>query len=335
MKKFIKALIMLIFAVSIFLTVYFSEKIKTAVYNSLVLCGSNLIPSLLPMMFITFLLIDSGVLKWMPKKAVSIFIFILTCVSGYPSGAKIYGSLAHNGTLQRSIAEKLIPTSVCAGPAFIINFVGHGLLDSKSIGIFLYISIVLSNLIVFIYYGGLKISPKENNFKTDKNALVYAAKDSLDAVIGICGYVTIFSAVSEIIYCCFGDDVKKIFVYITEVTGAITNTNNIYLVCFLLSFGGMCVFTQIISLTQNLKINTLNYIKTRLICGIISLIFFKILFLIFPKYVYTYSNLDSPAVLSVNSGKAYLITLLLTLLTLLLSIKHSSSGNLLKDIDVI
>lgn len=335
MKKFIKLFTILVLALLIFLTVYFSENIKIAVFDSLIFCGSILIPSLLPMMFITFLLINSGALNWLPKKAVGIFIFSITCVSGYPSSGKVFGNLAKNGALKSSEVQRLIPTTVCAGPAFIVNFIGCTLFNSKLIGIMLYTSLVLSNLVIFLCCGGAKLSISKISFKSHKNILVSSAKESFEAVTAICTYVLIFSAASEIIYYCFGDLIRKIFIYLTEITGAVTNTKNVYLVCALLSYGGLCVFMQILSLADNLKINFLKYIKIRIISCIISILLLKILFLIFPQNLNTYTNLDSPAILSINSEKACLITLIVTLITLLFSLKRSSTGKFLNDIEVI
>ena len=142
MKKLLKLIIIVAFSVLIFLTVYLSNNLKITVYNSLVFCAETIIPSLLPMLFTSYVLINSNVIFWLPPLTTGLFLFILSSVCGYPSGSKIFSSL------KIEKASVFIPTTVCAGPAFIINFVGNDLLNSKKIGVMSYFSLVLSILIV-------------------------------------------------------------------------------------------------------------------------------------------------------------------------------------------
>ncbi len=334
MKKTLKFIFLLIFTLLIVSAVYFCQNLKTAVYNSLIYCGSSLIPSLIPMMFITFTLINSGALFWLPKPLVWLFVFFINSISGYPSSGKIYNSLASTGFLKKDIAERLVPTTVCAGPAFIINFIGYGIFNSKLLGVLLYASLVLSNFIIFIIRGGYKLKLSKTSGVCTNKLIVISAKESIEAITGICSYVIIFSAISEIIYSCFGEIAKTIFIYITEITGAVTSCDNIYKICALLSFGGICVLMQILSLTPDLKLKVMDYFKIRLLSCVFSLIILKILLTLIPIKIPSFTNLEGATVISHNSGKTYFITLILTLITLLISFNKNSSGKFLKDIDV-
>ncbi|MBE6740603.1 MAG: hypothetical protein E7565_09840 [Ruminococcaceae bacterium] len=329
MKKLLKLIILVAFSVLIFLTVYLSNNLKITVYNSLVFCAETIIPSLLPMLFTSYALINSNVIFWLPPKTTGLFLFILSSVCGYPSGSKIFSSL------KIEKASVFIPITVCAGPAFIINFVGNDLLNSKKIGLMIYFSLVLSNLIVYLFNGGYKICIYKNTVNKSRNFILKSVKESVETVTTISSYLIIFSILTEIVRLCLGSQAKNIFTYLTEITCGVTNAKNVYLVCALLSFGGICVFMQILSISENADIKLFAYLKTRIICGTISLIFLKIMLKIFPQTVYTFTNLEGSPSISVNSGKAYVITLIFTLISLLISSTHSSTGKFLKDIEVI
>lgn len=335
MKKIVNAFIIIIFSLSIFFSVLFSDSLKDSIYDSIIFCGENLIPSLLPMMFIASLIINSGIIYTLPPKAIGLFLFALSSVCGYPSTATIFGALYKTGIIDDIKTKKLISSTVCAGPAFIINFVGSVIFNSKKLGIMLYISLLISNFIVFVYNGGIKLHLDSTKLTFKKNQLTTSVKGTLDSIANICGYVIIFSALSKIISVCFGKKISVLFLCISEVTGAISTINNIYIACAVLSFGGLCVFMQIVAIGDNIDFSLLKYLITRLFCCIFSVIILRITFIILPKTLLTYSNINTSIIISLNNSKAYFITMIITIITLLSSLKKSSSGKFLKDIDVI
>ena len=330
MKKVLKITLLIIFALSMFLSTYFSYNIKNAVYTALLFCGKSLIPSLLPMLFIVSLFSNCGLINTLPSKAANYFLFIISSVSGYPSSSKIFSKV---NSSDPKLTERIIPATVCAGPAFIINFVGDSILNSKKLGILIYFSIVMSNFLIYIICGGTNKKMIYNDKMTDKNLLSISVKESIETMSNICGYIVLFSFLNEITTQCFGEKISKVTSYFVEVSYAVNSCNNIYLICAILSFGGICVMLQNFAICQNIRIKNIPYLMIRLTASILSVILLKISLLIFPVSVVTFADTEAETVISYGGSSAYFVTIILTLIALLISIKKTSCGNFLKDID--
>ena len=92
---------------------------------------------------------------------------------------------------------------------------------------------------------------------------------------------------------------------------------------------------QIVSIAKEIKINFFKYLKTRIISTVVSIAILKVLFTIFPQFVISSASINDFLIKTSNGNNAYLVTLIITLLSLMISLKRSSSGKILKDIEVI
>ncbi|MBR3878866.1 MAG: hypothetical protein IKJ24_01960 [Clostridia bacterium] len=182
--------------------------------KGLVLCAGAVIPALFPFMVISELIVSSGVglrvSSLFAKPMHRLFgvseagaaAYILGLVCGFPIGAKTAVSLYDQGSITKPELERLMTFCNNPGSAFVISAVGVALLGNKRVGVALYLSVVLSSMLVGIigkYFLGYKkesspresiILPREFNVKSVTDAV----QSSAVSMLTVCAYVVFFSA---------------------------------------------------------------------------------------------------------------------------------------------
>lgn len=273
----------------------FSKHCFNGAVNGIEFCLKILIPSLFPFMALSSFIVKSGIShslgKIFNKPMKKLFglsgcfapVIILSMIGGYPIGARGISSLYKSNAVSQKEAEKAALFSVCAGPGFIVNFVGVSLYGSKTIGFIILISQVLSVIIIGIALNLADRSKAEsynsnNELKSSEipisSAIVEAAADSSAGIINICAFVVIFSALSEIICSLVSSSaLENTALCLLEVCTAVNRISKEYpleFVAFAIGFGGLCVHFQIFSALGNIKINKLTFFCIRIIQGIIT-----------------------------------------------------------------
>ncbi|MCL2456865.1 MAG: sporulation integral membrane protein YlbJ, partial [Defluviitaleaceae bacterium] len=139
----------LIVMFNIFLLI-FPQIILTAARDGLMLWFNNVLPSILPFMIATNMLISLGFVDVLSKFLAPImqkifglpgaagFGLIAGLTSGYPIGAKTAADLRRNGKLSAQEAQHLISFCNNAGPLFILGVVGAGMFENVRIGYILW-----------------------------------------------------------------------------------------------------------------------------------------------------------------------------------------------------
>ena len=194
------------------------------------------------------------------------------------------------------MANTMITYCVNAGPSFIVIVVG-GSLKSKSIGVVLLVSHILSSLLLAL----LCSKELKNNKRTTTNkktivksfshCFVESVNDAIESIINICGFVIIFSSINSYIDFFFSDiKILKILSSFTEVTSSVIKCNNIYFVSFLLGFSGISIWCQIFAISQEYNINKLRFVLSRITHGILSVIITKTILKIFVIKIPTFTN---------------------------------------------
>jgi hypothetical protein len=157
---------------------------------------------LLPTSFIFFtlssLLIEYKVLDYLPININSIYIFLLSLISGFPSGSKYTKELLDNNYISLEEASNLLLFSHFPNPLFILGSIT--LILDKSICFKLLISIIISNFIILIFTK--KYKKKYNNIP-NKNSFSKILKNSIyksiKTIILIYGTSIFFYLISAII----------------------------------------------------------------------------------------------------------------------------------------
>lgn len=290
-----------------FLLILNPKVCKEGIVNAIMLCGQVLIPALFPFSFCVLFIMNSGGLKYIKilspitnkllKLSTDLFaIFILSMLGGYPIGAKLIDEQVKEKRLSEKEGRTMLNYCINAGPAFIVSAVGSGILGDKKTGVLLLISHITASILIcllcnFFFTKKLTSSDFKRKEIPFADNFVLSASEAASVTINICTFVILFCAINSYLQfysACL--PFLEYLLYITEITFAVTKTRNIYLISFLLGFGGLCIWGQIISCAKNMKINFPLFIVFRLSHGGLSMLLTKVLLMIFPISAETFSN---------------------------------------------
>lgn len=233
MKFFIinikKVIIPFIFCVFTICLIIFSKTNLTATKSGLELWATSVLPSLLPFFIAVELLKYTDIIKILGKlfnpimrpifnvPGVASFALIMGIISGYPTGAKIVSDFKKEGICSDIECERLIAFTNNSGPLFIISTVGISFLGDTRTGILLFITHILACLSVGFLFrwwkngkksnysnnSNLLSQPEKNNKKANLNnlgeILATSIMNSINTIIMIGGFVTIFSVIVSIL----------------------------------------------------------------------------------------------------------------------------------------
>lgn len=256
--------------------------------EGLQLCYSVIIPSLFPFAVCALMLFESNVLikasNLVYKMGINIniqaiSIFVISCIGGYPVGAKLIEKSYCKGQLSKHNAELMLGYCVNSGPSFIIIAVGAGILRSYKLGLVLFSANIITCIILAITLSKFKNEQKHQIQSTAletpfSDIFVSATYDATQSMISICAFVILFSSVSELIDNIFPDNLFKMIINsLLEVTSGIAYSDkNIYTISFLLGFSGFCVHFQVLSMCKTLKPSYIKFLLFRLSHGVLSVI---------------------------------------------------------------
>lgn len=309
MKRFSNLInLITIIAVLIFsiLLILKPEICKTATIKSIILCAKIIVPSFLPFISCVLFISNSSYLNNLKflnpitKKILKLdgeqfFIFLLSFIGGYPIGAKLLSNAVENKKISAKKAGYMLLYCTNAGPAFIISAVGTEMLGSKKAGIILLVSHILSGIIIRFFAFDFSVKSINKSIKSKRLELadnfVLSVAEASKSVFSICVYVILFSGINA--YLLHLSNHFKFLKYVRlalEVTNSIAETKNIYIISFLLGFGGIAVWCQIISIAKNIELNILKFSIFRIFQGLISLTLTFVLLKIFPVTIETLSR---------------------------------------------
>lgn len=270
------------------------DNIQTIIINACTIWLNNLVPSILPFYIITDLLVNYGfidVLKFLLIKPLyklfklsecTAFVIIFSMLTGFPSSAKYIKSLIKEDLISTAEANKIIRFCHFSNPLFIINTIGSNLLGNKTLGLFILLSHFLSNFIIAFFLKSKSISNKTITFKQEKFGLVLTNSilNTFNSLLIILGNIITFQLLTNIIfnYFSFDNNIKFIINSIIEISSGIvlisTSTFNPYVkalfITSILSFGGLCIHSQVYGILSDTKVEYKNYLIGRIMQAIIA-----------------------------------------------------------------
>lgn len=313
--------------------------IAQGIKDGLSLAGNNLIPSLFPFMVLSSYIVNSSVAdvtaKLLNKPALKIFkingygicAVILGLIGGYPIGAGAVASFYKNGRISKIQAQTLMLWSVNPGPAFVIISIGTFMYGRTKLGVIFYASIVLSSLITgFIASFFIKekyAPPIVLSSKKEENIFVNSVKSASQAMILICSWVLIFSALGSFVTEFCPISFSTVFKTLSEVTTgchtAITLNLPVPLTCGVLGFGGFAILFQITDYLHQCSIKPQIFLCTRIINGALATFICSNLLKLFPETVQVFSQITVKGVVfplyhSISSGIILIIMFILFIL---------------------
>ncbi len=309
MKKYIFTLLLVVYGT---LLLFFSDIVSINIVRTVNICINVIIPSLFGFMVLSGIFISSGaykilslpfdfVARYIFKIPTELFsIFIISSVAGYPVGAKLLSKLYENNAITKETADEMMGYCYLGGPAFFCGVIGNKVYRNTKIGIIIFVSILFSNIVIAVFKGFFKpVPPKQDKCEYKIN---FSFKELVDSIIKggfelikICGVIIFFSTIISILD---GLGVINFISYILSISSGIgkfdcnvivksildvTNITNITpiihylpLITSILSFGGICILTQVESLSSN-KLLTYNFYFSRIISLTVSYLCCKII----------------------------------------------------------
>ena len=240
-----------------------------------------------PFLFIMFVLNDILISINFDSifKSNTIFIFIMSILSGSPSSAFIISTMYYNKKIDYINANNSLLYSHFINPIFLYSILNH--LFTKYIALKLIFVHYLSNAIIFLIY----------NHKTTINNISYnnhitfnlgnSIKKAMNNLIMILGTIIFFMIITNTITTLFNlSNITTLFIKgIFEITQGLTYLNTIRInntikqlltLCFI-SFGGLSIHSQIKSILDEYNLKYCYYLKGRLLQLSISSILFIII----------------------------------------------------------
>lgn len=316
MKKYINIIIIVILLFFTSQVLWISKDVIESTKFSFDIWRNNVFPSLFPFFVLASLLIHYGFIDFLSelmKNVMSIFklspsssfVLVMSMISGFPSSAKYTKELYQKELITKQEAEKILTFSHFSNPLFILG----------TIGLFLNHKIAL--LIMVIHYGtniiiGLifrdfypstyhkdkvsltKALRKLNRQKSKESfgkVLSYAIMDSINTLLLILGTMSIFLILTTILD--YHLDVSPYFQAIIngffEMTQGIKYASELnlslkiqsILMTMFISFGGISVHIQTISILSDTDVRYIPYLIARMLHAGIAGFLIYILFDVF------------------------------------------------------
>ena len=315
MKKILSNVLLLLIMILISVEVLIeSADVLESVKFSFNIWENSIFPSLFPFFVIGNILIDLGfpkllgtLLKDVMYKLFKIngtgaFIIILSILSGFPSSAKYTKELYLNGEINDKEATKLLTFTHFSNPLFILGTLSITFLNNKEIGMCILMSHYIGNLFIGLIFRNYYISKKDttkvslknaiismNSSRTDKSfgqMLSNAITSSISTLLLILGTVTIFLVLTTLI----NNNLSVSLYYKSIINGIFEMTQGLkylsmlkiplykqaLISVFFISFGGLSVHMQVLSIISDTKIKYFPYFISRILHASISTIIFFI-----------------------------------------------------------
>lgn len=275
MKKYIKYIVVL-FIITITLLNF--NIISNSISNSFNLCISILLPSVIPFLLLSSILIKYNILNS------NIYSLILLCIiSGSPSNSKYIKDYLDNKIIDIKDAQKLLNYLQYYNPLYILNGIGLLTLNSKKLGLIILISTILSSLLLKKEVNITPINTKNSLFEVLSVSISNVINTTL-FIIGVITFFFIFTSYIDIIF--HIKDEYKFLYGILEITQGINylkySNLSIYMKTIIssvfISFGGLSMHLQIFGILDNKKIRYKPYLINRIKHSILSVIITSILF---------------------------------------------------------
>lgn len=317
MKKFNSVVIMLVLFFICFEILTESASILESVRFSLNIFKNNIFPSLFPFFIISSLLIKYGFVELMGNlfknfmncvfriNSKCAFIFFMSIISGNPANAKYTRELYLNGEINKYEATKILCFTSFTSPLFILGTISL-FLNNKEASLLILICHYLGNIVVGIMLRNYYPSKRENSNVSLKNAIekmhlkrisnkegfgtiiTNSLVNSINTLLLILGVITMCLVLTTIIdnNIDLNTTLQSILNGFVEMTQGLKYISlepiplklKSTLTAMILSFGGLSVHMQVMSILSDTDIKYLPFLCSRVICSLVSSFLVYILF---------------------------------------------------------
>lgn len=352
----------------------FPASVRESLAASLSYCFSSLIPSLFPFIALTSYAVNAPVSRFFDRYLgfISKYLFrlprvctvtiLMGLIGGYPAGASGVSNLLKNGDINKKEAGRLLCFCVNPGIAFIVAYVGETVLNSSRMGLFLFISILVSSIIMGIVSGffyKIPVNRVPYQRKLSKNALIQSATDASAAMIRMTACILLFTSILAVLqgfgllhyaaawisslFSIPSSASESLVLMLMEITEGIriSAKSQIPMMFFALTlaFGGICVHLQVFSFFEDFPLSKLKFFFSRIIHGILSVFCFLILLRLFPDVQTVFLNTSVVETeVTIDSGTSIaggISLLMMCVAFLLLGLRTKTDADCKKTDDVL
>ena len=283
----------------------YPAQVRDNLLQSIGYCLGSLVPSLFPFMALASYGVRSGagsVLgKFLSPITRRLFrlpeacgaVILLSFLGGYPAGARGVSLLLQENRITKAQAGRMMGFCVAPGAAFVVTFLGCGLLGNAALGWLLFGSVTLSGLLLGLLSGLGKPLPEEQHLAAAPDStspVVCSVRDACSATATMCGCILLFAGITAVLQgsglfqwiasllastglVTLGE-AAVCLAFLMEVTGgtgmaALTGAGPA-LYAFGLAFGGLCVHLQVFSFFSELPLSKASFFLWRLLHGLLS-----------------------------------------------------------------
>ncbi len=263
----------------LYIFIFNNSLITNSIRNSFNFFFSSIFFVIYPfMIFIDFVLASDFLKIFNHIKLKSISFFILCIFSSLPMNAYILGNYYKRGIVSKEDAAYLLSFSSIPSIVYTINYAGSNIFGSFKVGIVLYIGILISNIIMYIF-NYKYIKNISNNYGFSFN-LKESIINNLKNMVTIFGCISLFNLFINIFKYYF--NISNIF--LTIFNGILELSSGLYMIgksntaflfkiafsSFILGFNGISILIQQLTLLDIKDINIKAIIKNKIIAGAVS-----------------------------------------------------------------
>lgn len=284
--------------------VFFPSVSLFSAKKGIALWANNILPAMLPFFICANFMNYIGITRYLKP---SYFAFAMSALSGYPMGAKVIGDMGRRGYISKKECSRLISFCSTSGPAFIVGAVGASMIGNNMAGgiiAFSHFVGALLNGALFSFLLSFSSESKKTNLKsrayndyqlkskpfseTQNNYLdifTEAIASSFKSLGIILAYIVMFMMITDIMeYVGFFNLIHAFYIKgmikgLLEMTlgcASITSTMMVPLAykivgcTFLISFGGLSVIGQSMSMLAGTKISIWYLLLIKICHGVIA-----------------------------------------------------------------
>ena len=276
------------------------KAVKQGMVDGINICLTNLIPSLFPLFFLIGYLAEyvPNIRLKLPRKLTetcglnngTATLYILSLISGYPVGAISIKNLTSKNAIDQKDAYRLMGFCNNAGPAFIFGLT-ITLFQAKWLPWLIWGIQIASSILVSITLPKEKHTTHITSKIHEKRTLTQVMLNCIRSVTMVCAWVVFFRSIIALVEVSLPEAItpttRTVIKGFFELSNGCIALSTIpsdafrfVLFNLFLSFGGICVWLQIISSAEALITSTFFFGKSlhMLFCSLISLLVQRLIF---------------------------------------------------------
>ncbi len=282
-----------------------SIEVSEVVFSSMDIFIHKLFPILFPFFVLSSLMSEYGVVDFLGELMKNIthrlfrlnqkiaFPLFFSMISGFPSGAKYTSMLYLEGALSKKEANQLLAFTHYANPAFILGTIGGAFLKNNKLALFIFLSHLIGGILTGVFITRKNKMKKEKEKVSMKKALLAMEKKranqtktlgqvlsssingAIENLFSILGTITFFMIIAKFMTSFlpiskYGIILLKGILEMTQGIEAIsTISTSLFLkgllITFFLSFGGISVHMQAVSMISKTNLSYFSYLKGRFV----------------------------------------------------------------------